>query len=284
MTKMDILEDTEELEDFDAEDQDDDEEELDDDQDDDESDDDDEEEEESPKKKKSGGGGSSAKQIAELKNMIANLSKGGSSEQQKKMSRVEKEFARLIGEGTKPEQLSALFNVITGLKEDLKEEAQKEREERSVQKLGDRCMERMEDEFSRLAEKNPQLKWSRAEIINRAIAKMQRSSSFTEARTAFNQGRVPAAGEFRKAISAVIQTYQKETGTNSRSKTESLDIGSSKLKGKPTKTTESGEPDLESLSEFEREIYVATKNSTGSKKMALEALKDIRAGLKGSRK
>lgn len=282
--KIDITEDTDELEDDESE-QDDDEEELegeeDDDEEEDQDDEEEDEEEESPKKQNA----ALRKELAQLRALISSTKEpGNKGEGGKKSSRVEAAFAKLISGGVKPSDLTVLYSLFTELKADLKDEAEESRKSTTAADLGDRCMEVLEDEFARAAKNNKQLQWARKEIVDRAISLMQRSVSFEDARQQWDSGRVPSRQHFSRAVARVIQTYQKETGTKSSSKSEGLDIGSSKLKGKPTKTTRDGEIDVDKLSDFDRNVYLETLNVTGNKKLALEALRDIRAGLKGLKK
>lgn len=278
MPRTDLLDD-EDVEDTENEDLDEDEDEDEDQEDEDDSDQEDDDEDEKPKRKaKRSSQPSNAAILKEIEQIKQIAQNSGTKSDQKKASKLEQTLNAMLENGADKGQIGVLYRMFLDLKEDLREESKEESKKSSAESLKERCMDAFESAFDRAAAKNPSLKWSKAEIISRAISRVERGSSYVDARNAYASGRMPSASTFERAITSVIETFEKETGNKSAvKKNESLDIGSSKLKGKSTKgSSKSKEVDVDSLNDFEREIYTSTLNSTKSKEFALEALQTVR--------
>ncbi|MBA3993390.1 MAG: hypothetical protein C0469_07670 [Cyanobacteria bacterium DS2.3.42] len=267
--------------DLEDEDQDEDEEDLEDDDQDEDDDEDQDDEDEKPSRKSS----VSAKDIKDIKDTINDLrnaaNKSGDSKDQKKVKKVDQIFQTWLSEGKKANDLSPLYSLMEALKEDLREEYEEAGKTEKAKTLDERSWDAMDTAFEKFARKNPAIGWSKAEITAKAYELMRSSKRYSDARDTYARGRVPAARHYEDAMARTIAVFEKETGKSSGAKKEapqSLDIKNSRTKSKSSAVGD-GEIDLNSLDAMERHIYTTTLNITKNKKLAREALKDLRGKL-----
>lgn len=269
--------------DLEDEDQDEDEEDLeDDDQDDDENEDDDDDEDEKPSRKNRGTvSPADIKAIKETLRDLKDAAKKGDAVDQKKVKRVDQQFQSWLSEGKTAKDLAPLYQLMEALKEDLREEYEEADKGKQQTSLKERSWEAMDRAFEKIAKKNPSIRWSKLEMTQRAFESMSTGKRYADVRETYTRGRVPADRHYEEALLRQVAVFEKETGKSSGAKKEtpaSLDLKNSQIRGKSSAVRD-GEVDLEKLDHMERQIYTTTLNITKNKKLALEALKDLRGKL-----
>lgn len=258
--------------DEDLDDEDEDEEDQDDDQ------DDDDDDEPAPRSNKV------TKQLADVKATLAELkalSAKGDGSDKRKVKKVDEIFSVWLSNGEKKETLAPLYELMQGLKDDLKGEYEEARSSENAKTLQDRSWEAMDSAFDKVARKMPQVSWSKAEITARAFELMSKGKAYADARETYSRGKVPAARHYENALLKIVSVFEKETGKSSGAKKEApqtLDLKNSRTKGKSSAVGE-GDVDVSKLDAMERQIYTTTLNITKDKKLAKEALQDLRGKL-----
>ncbi len=209
-----------------------------------------------------------AQQVGALTQHVAGKN---TEQQQQQISETEKTLNFLLQSGFKPEQLEAVTALVTAAQKDIKKELEaKYREDKSkeqTQTLDQRCYERGAEALEKLIEGTAfaQDDELRQALLVKAQKLMQTSPELQSARDAYSQNKVPTRADFEKAVRLVLQKLPKEFGMNNRDNAGSRSQAISK----------DGKVDVSKLTDYEREIYTATLNTTKNPEIALHALKTI---------
>lgn len=203
----------------------------------------------------------------------------GTKADKEKVSKVDAMFATLLGKGYKEEDLAPMAAVVQALTEDIKEKIGEASAADKKLSLDDRCRKAVHDRIAEHTRDFPAVGWAKDEIANRVRHLLANGEEFESARIAYTSGQEPSAADFKKATAKVVRTFLKESGIksgDSKSSPEQLDMKSSAKSVTKGISKDGKTVDLDQLSEFERDVYVTTKNYTKSDELAKEALQAIR--------
>jgi hypothetical protein len=222
--------------------------------------------------------------INKLTNAVQTLVQNSSTKAvtTKNVSQVELAIQGLIAEGYKPDQLEAVVRLVGGVKADLEQEYEGKLREaegkQTKQSLDSECHSRAEKALSELVSKDIDDD-TKHFLISKMYKLMNSGDEFEASRHAYSQGRAPAAQQFEKVAALVLRfapsEFVKSKDGTKTGGSQQLDTGNSRPRPSAAISKDGKSVDVDKLDQVEKEIYLATLNSTKNKDIALEALKTL---------
>lgn len=224
-------------------------------------------------------------EVKEVRNELARLSQlvssSGSKQDERRVSNLEKTLAELVKGGYKPEQLAALVEVAKAIKDDIDVDQTQKSAQQQTREFNNNCWSAVYGALDKLAETNgvdeKAFSYARDELAKRVAKTLESHEKFPDARNAYRQQILPDKKDFAAAARIVFETYKKESGMKSSDNRPApqLDLKSSRSQASRS-SSKNTEINLSELSDFEKEVYLSTKNITKNEELARKALDRVR--------
>lgn len=224
-------------------------------------------------------GANMADVAAELRALQSLVSQNGSTQDKKRVSKLEETIATLATQ-YKPESLVPLLQMVQAMKEDLTgdyEKAQLQENQRKISSdIEDHIVSRLDTAIAKYGKQLPGMKWAKKTLGEKVIELVNRSKNFESVRAAYGAGRMPARSSLNEAVDKILRTYLKDNGIVKGGNSNAIDSRPSTTRTKSASKA-NGDIDPSKLDDFERSIYRETLNITKNPELAKEAVRNLGA-------